>query len=208
MDIAKLFGRKKDEEKKDGEAVGAGGVSDADNTAAAITGGDDPDNTADAGSAVNPRAAKSAVGASPYAGTAKRTKTTKKNTVIGKKGRQTRSNRMMHTKRSFHRTAGKSLSERVHTYDIIERPVITEKSASSSERGVYAFFVRKDADKHSVADAVEALYGVRPIKVRIARKPARSRRIRVRGRERETTSVGGKKKAYIFLKKGDTIKLT
>ena len=73
---------------------------------------------------------------------------------------------------------------------------------------MYAFYVRKGANKHTVADAIEALYSVKPVKVRIAKRPPKRKRIRVVGRERETSKVGGAKKAYVFLKDGDKIQLT
>ena len=98
--------------------------------------------------------------------------------------------------------------DQVRVFDTITRPVVTEKVADFSERGVYAFFVHRSATKHSVADAVEALYGVRPVRVRIARSPAKRKRLRVRGREREHGMTAERKKAYVFLKQGDRIQLT
>ena len=140
---------------------------------------------------------------------AKKAKQDKKNVALGRKKR-TRSNRVVHTKRSFHRRGRQEDEEvrRVNVYDIIERPVITEKAANQSENRVYTFLVRGSANKHTVADAVEVLYGVRPTKVRIAKRPSKRKRIRLPGREREYGMTAQKKKAYVFLREGDTIKLT
>ena len=93
----------------------------------------------------------------------KKTKTDKKNTAL-RKGWKRRSQRTVHTKRSFHRGNRRPTGEMVHIYDVIDAPVITEKSANQSENGVYTFLVRDDANKYTVADAVEVLYGVRPKK--------------------------------------------
>ena len=138
---------------------------------------------------------------------AKKTKADKMNTALRKQRKQ-RSNRVVHTKRSFHRPPRKVVGEQVNIYDIIERPLITEKAANQSERGVYAFLVQDRANKYSVADAVEALYGVRPKKVRIAKRPPKRKRLRIPGKEREYGMTAQKKKAYVFLREGDTIKLT
>lgn len=71
------------------------------------------------------------------------------------------------------------------------------------DRGVYAFVVRRDATKRDVKDAVELLFKVTPMKIRIVNRPPRSRRSRVRG----TMTAPGMKKAYVYLKAGDRINL-
>ena len=138
---------------------------------------------------------------------AKKTKQDKKNVALDRKRRR-RSNRMMHMRRSFHRKGRQEGVEHVNVYDVIERPVITEKAANQSENRVYTFLVRASASKHTVADAIEVLYGVRPKKVRIAKRPSKRKRVRILGREREYGMTTQKKKAYVFLREGDTIKLT
>ena len=137
----------------------------------------------------------------------KKTKADKTNTALRKQRKQ-RSSRKVHTERSFHRPPRKAVGEQVNIYDIIDRPLITEKAANQSERGVYAFLVQNRANKYSVADAIEALYGVRPKKVRIAKRPPKRKRLRVPGKEREHGLTAQKKKAYVFLREGDTIKLS
>ena len=98
----------------------------------------------------------------------------------------------------------RSVSEGVRSFDIIIRPRITEKAAIVSENNVYVFTVKRNATKKSVAEAIESFYGVVPTTVRIAKvpkKPKRSRLSRVMGSTKEL------KKAYVQLKKGDTIQL-
>ena len=136
--------------------------------------------------------------------TERKSKRMKRNTALTAGKRKVR--RTVHTKKQFHAPrAGKTDAG---AYDIIIRPVVTEKVASLSESGTYAFFVRPRATKHSVIDAVEAVYGVRPVRVNISKNAPKKKRIRVRGREREYGITAERKKAYVFLKRGDTIQLT
>ena len=87
---------------------------------------------------------------------------------------------------------------------VIVRPHITEKAVGKGEHNVYTFEVRRDATQFLVRDAVKALYNVTPVKVNIVNKaPAQ----RVRGMQRRVVRVPGLKKAYVYLKKGDTITL-
>ncbi len=85
---------------------------------------------------------------------------------------------------------------------VLRAPRITEKASRLMEGGVYVFTVSLRATKRDVAHAVREIYGVLPMKVRMVRIPdkvvyaARSRR---RGVKR------GGKKAYIHLRKGETI---
>ena len=46
-------------------------------------------------------------------------------------------------------------------YDIIKRPIITEKSMMSAADKKYTFEVAKDANKIEIAKAIEEIFGVR-----------------------------------------------
>ena len=138
----------------------------------------------------------------------KKSKSIKTNKAFDLKSRKNRTRRTVHTKRPFHRKQKQDVKTMVNVYDLIERPVVTEKVAALSEKRTYAFFIRPSATKHTVADAVEALYGVRPIKVRITKNAPKKKRIRIAGREREFGVTARRKKAYVFLKEGDSIRLT
>ena len=141
--------------------------------------------------------------------TTKKTKVHKENkALVNTKGRKKRSNRTVHNKKSFHPKVMQPIKDRVNIYDIIERPVVTEKAANKSERGVYTFLVREKATKHTIADAIETIYGVKPKKIRIARNAPKKKRVRISGREREFGMTVGRKKAYVFLREGDKIQLT
>jgi len=87
---------------------------------------------------------------------------------------------------------------------VIQKPHITEKAVSLSDNRVYTFMVKPDATKHQVRDAVTALYNVTPVKVNIVKKAPKQVLSRTRGR---VVSQKGYKKAYVYLKAGDTINL-
>ena len=50
-------------------------------------------------------------------------------------------------------------------YDIIKRPIITERSMSGIDMKRYVFEVSKDANKIQIAQAVEEIFGVKVAKV-------------------------------------------
>lgn len=85
---------------------------------------------------------------------------------------------------------------------VIIKPRVTEKAVGKSEQNVYTFVVRRDATKYDVRDAVKALYNVTPVKVNIVNKTPRQSMSRSRGR---VISEKGLKKAYVYLKDGDSI---
>ncbi len=62
-------------------------------------------------------------------------------------------------------------------YDVLRRPIITEKSNyQNSELGQYAFEVALDATKAQIKDAVETLFDVRVRKVNVMVMPAKRSR--------------------------------
>jgi large subunit ribosomal protein L23 len=87
---------------------------------------------------------------------------------------------------------------------VILKPRITEKAVGQSENNVYTFVVKRDATKYQVRDAVKTLYKVTPVKVNIVNKKPAERMVGSRNR---TKHVAGMKKAYVYLKKGETINL-
>lgn len=89
-------------------------------------------------------------------------------------------------------------------YDVLRRPIITEKSNyQSSALNQYAFEVDLDATKSQVKDAVQTLFDVRVRKVNIMVMPAKRGR---RGMSRRVvTRRPMYKKALVTLEPGDTI---
>jgi len=53
----------------------------------------------------------------------------------------------------------------VTAYDIIKRPIITERSMSQTENKCYTFEVDRNANKIQIAKAVEEIFGVKVSKV-------------------------------------------
>lgn len=87
---------------------------------------------------------------------------------------------------------------------ILKNPRITEKATFASEGGAYVFDVAADATKDQIARAVRTYYKVTPRKVNVVTIPSKRVRSRMRGR---FGVVSGGKKAYVYLKKGDSIEI-
>ena len=87
---------------------------------------------------------------------------------------------------------------------VLVQPRITEKAVAMGEKNVYTFVVRRDATKYDVRDAVKALYSVTPVKINIVNKSPRQYKSKAKGRR---LTEKGMKKAYVYLKDGDSISL-
>ncbi|MEK7156841.1 MAG: 50S ribosomal protein L23 [Patescibacteria group bacterium] len=85
---------------------------------------------------------------------------------------------------------------------ILKHARITEKASMHQEQGVYTFDIARSASKRDVIQAVRALYKVTPRMVRVVTVPVKSRR---NARSGKLGYTGGGKKAYVYLKKGETI---
>ncbi len=83
-------------------------------------------------------------------------------------------------------------------------PWFSEKALIGTEKGVYVFAIPKAATKPDVAAAIERVYKVTPRQIRIANLPGK--RVSLRGR-RGTGIRARRRKAYVYLKKGETINL-
>lgn len=89
--------------------------------------------------------------------------------------------------------------------EVLRRPRITEKATFASGMSVYVFDVMRNVSKKQIAQAVEQYYKVRPRKVRVVTIPAKNVR-NMRTGQRGVTQGG--KKAYVYLKKGETITIS
>jgi large subunit ribosomal protein L23 len=96
-----------------------------------------------------------------------------------------------------------SLNYKKDVPSVLKHPRVTEKATILSESGVYVFDVAPRATKKDVAEAVEALYKVTPRKINMVKVP--SKRVRMRRQQNKYGVKSGGKKAYVFVKKGDTI---
>lgn len=85
---------------------------------------------------------------------------------------------------------------------VLTAPWLSEKALIGTENGVYVFAVPRTATKTDVAAAVSLIYKVTPKKVTMVNLPAKKVSLRTR---RGTGSRGRRHKAYVHLKKGDSI---
>ena len=92
---------------------------------------------------------------------------------------------------------------RLHLYDKILSPVVTEKSTNLSEHNKIVFKVPSSADKVSLKKNIEKIFKVNVTKINIINKQNRTKL--TRGRK---VKVSGFKKAIRTLKKGQSIDLT
>ena len=93
--------------------------------------------------------------------------------------------------------------EKIHLYDKILSPIVTEKSTNLSEQNKIIFKVHNKANKKNLKTNIEKIFKVNVIKVNIINKKTRIKT--TRGKK---VRVKGFKKAIITLKKGQSIDLT
>ena len=93
--------------------------------------------------------------------------------------------------------------DKIHLYDKILSPMVTEKSTNLSEQNKIVFKVPTGANKNNLKKNIEKIFKVNVTKINIINK---QNRIKVtRGKK---VKVSGFKKAIITLKKGQSIDLT
>lgn len=85
-------------------------------------------------------------------------------------------------------------------YDVLKRPVVTERSTAAMEANKYTFEVDLRATKTQIKQAVEQIFKVTVVKVNTTRVPGKVRR---RGRTEGRTPDW--KKAVVTLQEGDRI---
>ena len=89
-------------------------------------------------------------------------------------------------------------------YHIIRKPLVTEKTTVLQDiRRQFAFKVHPEANKREIKKAIETLFNVHVEKVNVAIAPGKMRRIL--GRPGRTPEW---KKAYVKLRKGETIEIS
>jgi len=100
-------------------------------------------------------------------------------------------------------TSNASISH-VDRTSVIKHARITEKASMQQAAGVYVFDVATSATKREIIQAVRALYKVTPRAIRMVNVPTKTIRSMRTGR---SGMKGGGKKAYVYLKRGETINL-
>ena len=90
-------------------------------------------------------------------------------------------------------------------YDVIRRPLVTEKSNYQSNKlHQYSFEVTSEATRTLVKDAMETLFDVKVVRVNIINTPAKRSRRRNR---RLSVRAPGIKKAIVTLAEGSTLEI-
>ena len=92
------------------------------------------------------------------------------------------------------------MSAKAEQYDVIRKPVITEKATMTSENGAVVFEVAMDSNKPQIKEAVEALFGVKVKAVNTTIPKGKVKRFRGQIGKRKDV-----KKAYVTLEEGNTI---
>ena len=92
--------------------------------------------------------------------------------------------------------------EKLHLYDKIISPLVTEKSTNLSEQNKIVFKVPSTSNKKNLKKNIEKIFKVNVIKINIINKQNRLKL--TRGKK---VKVSGFKKAIITLKKGQSIDL-
>jgi len=92
---------------------------------------------------------------------------------------------------------------KIHLYDKIISPIVTEKSTNLSEQNKIIFKVPTKANKKNLKKSIEKIFKVNVTKVNIINK-----RNRVKTTRGKKVKIKGYKKAIITLKKGQNIDLT
>ena len=92
---------------------------------------------------------------------------------------------------------------KIHLFDKVISPVVTEKTTKLSEHNKIVFKVPTNADKKNLKKNIEKIFKVNVTKINIINKQTRTKV--TRGKK---VKVKGFKKAIITLKKGQNIDLT
>ena len=93
--------------------------------------------------------------------------------------------------------------DKIHLYDKILSPVVTEKSTNLSELNKITFKVPDGANKKNLKKNIEKIFKVNVTKINIINKKSKIKN--ARGRK---VRVSGFKKAIVTIKKGQNIDLT
>jgi large subunit ribosomal protein L23 len=88
----------------------------------------------------------------------------------------------------------------MHLYEVLRRPLITEKSTVLQAQNKYAFEIADGANKPQVKQAIENAFKVKVTGVNVITMPGKTRRV---GRRQIQTRPW--KKAVITLQPGDKI---
>jgi len=92
------------------------------------------------------------------------------------------------------------MSAKAEQYDVIRKPIITEKATMASEANAVVFEVAMDATKPQIKSAVEDIFGVKVKAVNTTVTKGKVKRFKGRPGVRKDV-----KKAYVTLEEGNAI---
>lgn len=90
----------------------------------------------------------------------------------------------------------------MNLYDVIKKPLVSEKAERLRTQNCYVFEIDVNANKTLVKQAIRKIFGVTPVKVNtlVSRSDSKTNRFKVGYTNR-------RKKAYVYLGKNDKIAL-
>jgi len=89
----------------------------------------------------------------------------------------------------------------MNIYDVIKKPLITEKTTTEKDaRNIIAFVVHRDANKIEIKASVEKLFKVEVTAVKTAMVAGKMKRV-----GKQIGKRGNWKKAYVTLKEGSSV---
>ena len=92
------------------------------------------------------------------------------------------------------------MTTKADMYDVIRKPIITEKATMASENGAVVFEVAIASNKPQIKEAVETLFGVKVKAVNTSITKGKAKRFRgMLGKRKDV------KKAYVTLEEGNSI---
>lgn len=90
----------------------------------------------------------------------------------------------------------------MHPYEVLRRPIVTEKTSRQGEQSRYSFEVDRRANKLQIKEAVEKAFNVKVVAVNVMNVPGKQRRLgRIQGH------TPGWRKAIVTLPAGQTIQV-
>lgn len=99
----------------------------------------------------------------------------------------------------------------MHTYEVLKRPLQTEKTMYLKDLRQYAFEVDGRANKQQVKEAVETIFKVTVVTVHVMNQPAKRRRNprsrQVGKKAQQKVRLSGWKKAIVTVQAGQRIEL-
>lgn len=95
------------------------------------------------------------------------------------------------------------MSAKPEHYDLVRRPIVTEKSTLASESNAVVFEVAIDSTKPQIKEAIEALFGVKVKSINTVVAKGKAKRFRGAGGRRKDV-----KKAYVRLEDGHSLDVT